>query len=114
MLVEPIHDLLGSIEPAEGDQRLREIGDEGERARLDDPVRDQQSIGRVESTDDAFEVADRLPKHNWVLILGGSALVLLILQIIPILPWVALVATGVFWWDVRPQLKEIVSGASGW
>ena len=72
------------------------------------------AISAARIREDAFEVADRLPKHNWVLILGGSALVLLILQIIPILPWVALVATGVFWWDVRPQLKETVSGASGW
>ena len=71
--MEPIDDLLRSVEAPQGDQGLGEIGDERERARLDDPIAHEQSIRRVESSDDAFEVSHRErdePEHPAVLDLG--------------------------------------------
>ena len=59
LLVEAIHDLLGSIELAEDDQGLSEIRDEGERPRLEDPAARQQALRRVERTDDVLGIADR-------------------------------------------------------
>ncbi|HJE12090.1 MAG TPA: DUF2516 family protein, partial [Corynebacterium glutamicum] len=33
---------------------------------------------------------------------------------IPILPWVAIIMIGLYWFDVRPQIKSILEGAGGW
>ena len=48
LLVQSIDDLLRSFEPAEGDQRLGEIGNEGERPRLENTAARQQSFRRVQ------------------------------------------------------------------
>lgn len=58
--------------------------------------------------DDAFPAGDRQPKHIWAAILGGSAVAMIFP--LPILSWVGAVATGVYWFDVRPQLKALING----
>ncbi len=65
--------------------------------------------------EDAFEVADRQKKMVWVAILIASGFVLTALgPSIPILPWVAIIMIGLYWFDVRPQIKSILEGAGGW
>lgn len=65
--------------------------------------------------EDAFEVADRQKKMVWVAILIVSGFVLTVLgPSIPILPWVAIIMIGLYWFDVRPQIKSILEGAGGW
>lgn len=59
--------------------------------------------------DDAFTAADRQSKWVWLALLIGSTLVLLV-GFIPILPWIAMVITGLYWFDVRPQIKDILAG----
>lgn len=58
--------------------------------------------------EDAFPAGDRHPKMIWVAILGGSAFAMLFP--LPILSWVGAVATGIYWFDVRPQLRSIING----
>ncbi|GAB2502174.1 hypothetical protein CATRI_01465 [Corynebacterium atrinae] len=62
--------------------------------------------------DDAYAAADRQSKLMWVAILVGSALV--VATGVPFLSWVGIVAIGVFWFDVLPHLRRIISGAGGW
>ena len=62
----------------------------------------------VMTREDAFPAGDRQPKMIWAAILGGSAFAMILpLQI---LSWVGAVATGVYWFDVRPQLRSIING----
>lgn len=62
--------------------------------------------------DDAFPAADRQSKWIWVAILAGSALV--VFTRFPFLSWIGMVAIGVYFFDVRPQIKNLLSGNSGW
>ena len=62
----------------------------------------------VMTREDAFPAGDRQPKMIWAAILGGSAFAMLLP--LPILSWVGAVATGVYWFDVRPQLRSIING----
>ena len=66
---------------------------------------------------DAFDAADRKSRIVWAGMLVGSAIFLL-------LPWLGwamlgipliagLVITGIYWLDVRPQIKDILSNAQG-
>lgn len=66
---------------------------------------------------DAFDAADRKSRNVWAGLLVGSAIFLL-------LPWLGwallgipmiagLVITGIYWLDVRPQIKDIMSNAQG-
>ena len=65
--------------------------------------------------EDAFEVADRQKKMIWVAILIASGFVLAVFgPSVPILPWVAIIMIGLYWFDVRPQIKSILEGAGGW
>lgn len=65
--------------------------------------------------EDAFEVADRHKKLIWVAILIASGFVLTVLgPAVPILPWVAVIMIGLYWFDVRPQIKGILEGTGGW
>lgn len=65
--------------------------------------------------EDAFEVADRQKKMIWVAMLVASGFVLTVLgPTVPILPWVAIIMIGLYWFDVRPQIKGILEGAGGW
>src|SRR5699024_1205765 len=62
----------------------------------------------VMTPEDAFPAGERQPKTIWGAILGGSAFAMLLP--LPILSWVGAVATGVYWFDVRPQLRSIING----
>lgn len=66
---------------------------------------------------DAFDAADRKSKGAWAGLLAGSAVFL----IFPMLGWAMLgipviagcVITGVYWLDVRPQIKDLLANAQG-
>ena len=62
----------------------------------------------VMTREDAFPAGDHQPKMIWAAILGESAFAMLLP--LPILSWVGAVATGVYWFDVRPQLRSIING----
>lgn len=62
--------------------------------------------------DDAFDAADRKAKWVWVGLLVGSALV--VVTGLPFLSWIGLVIIGLYWFDVRPQIKDILNGNYGW
>ena len=62
----------------------------------------------VMTREDAFPAGVRQPKMIWAAILGGSAFAMILP--LPILSWVGAVATGVYWFDVRPQLRSIING----
>ncbi len=62
--------------------------------------------------EDAFEVAGRQSKMIWVALLGVSGFALMLG--LPFLTWIGMVIIGLYWWDVRPQIKNILSGNGGW
>ncbi|CAB0488548.1 DUF2516 family protein [Corynebacterium diphtheriae] len=61
---------------------------------------------------DAFEAADRQNKWVWTALLGGSALALF--SGFPFLSWIGIVIIGLYWFDVRPQITNILNGNYGW
>ncbi|WP_394281529.1 DUF2516 family protein [Corynebacterium sp.] len=61
---------------------------------------------------DAFDAANRQPKPMWILILAGSAFVCLLK--LPLLAWIGAIATGVYYFDVRPQIQRILRGDFGY
>lgn len=66
----------------------------------------------VGTREDAFEVAGRQSKLIWVALLVASGFALLLN--IPFLSWAGIVIIGLYWWDVRPQIKSILEGHGGW
>lgn len=66
---------------------------------------------------DAFDAADRKSRTIWAALLAGSALFLVIPQLGWILmgiPTIAgLVLTGLYWLDVRPQIRDLLDNAQG-
>ncbi|GAB3944618.1 DUF2516 family protein [Corynebacterium tapiri] len=62
--------------------------------------------------EDAFPAGDRQGKWVWVGLLVLSALV--VATHFPFLSWAGMVVIGVYFFDVRPQLKDIISGNYGW
>lgn len=62
--------------------------------------------------EDAFTAADRQSKWVWVALLAGSSLA--IITRFPFLAWIGIVITGVFWFDVRLQIRDILRGNSSW
>lgn len=58
--------------------------------------------------EDAFPAADRKPKMTWVAILAGSTLAQFLYQI-PFIGWIGMVAIGIYWFDVRPSIKDVLS-----
>lgn len=62
--------------------------------------------------EDAFEVAGRQSKLVWTALLGVSGFALLLG--LPFLTWIGMVVVGLYWWDVRPQIKNILAGNGGW
>lgn len=66
------------------------------------------AITALTTRDDAFTAGDRYPKFAWVgMLLAASAAVAVGM---PFLSWVGIVLVGVYWFDVRPQIKDILSG----
>lgn len=62
--------------------------------------------------EDAYTAADRQQKMVWVGILIASSLVVILR--FPFLSWMGIVAIGVYWFDVRPQIKDILAGHYSW
>ncbi|EEI16189.1 DUF2516 family protein [Corynebacterium lipophiloflavum] len=62
--------------------------------------------------EDAFEAGGRQSKWAWVAIVGGAALVCLLR--FPFISWFGAVAIGVYFFDVRPHLNNIIRGNHGW
>lgn len=58
--------------------------------------------------EDAFRAGDRQGKWVWVGLLAGSAVAMA--TGLAFLSWIGAVVTGVYWFDVRPQLKAIING----
>ena len=61
---------------------------------------------------DAFDAAGRQSKGIWTGILVVSALACLLR--FPFICWFGAVAIGVYYFDVRPQIKAILNGNYGW
>ncbi len=61
---------------------------------------------------DAYEAADRQSKWIWVAILAASAFA--VITRMPFLSWAGMVAIGVYWFDVRPHIRSLLSGNYGW
>ena len=62
--------------------------------------------------EDAFRAGDRQNKWVWVGLLVGSALVMNLP--LPFVSWIGAIITGVYWFDVRPQITNILNGNYGW
>ncbi|MGJ0182071.1 DUF2516 family protein [Corynebacterium glyciniphilum] len=61
--------------------------------------------------DDAFTVIDR-SKQNWLLLLGGSALGVLVLGPLISMVWiVGAVIVGIYWQDIRPSIRDVLGNA---
>ncbi len=58
--------------------------------------------------EDAFRAGDRQNKWVWVGLLFGSALLMNLP--LPFVSWIGAIITGIYWFDVRPQLKAIING----
>jgi hypothetical protein len=61
--------------------------------------------------DDAFTVIDR-SKQNWVLLLGGAGLGVLVLGPIVSMIWIiGAVIVGIYWQDIRPSIRDVLGNA---
>ncbi|MDN5682285.1 DUF2516 family protein [Corynebacterium glyciniphilum] len=61
--------------------------------------------------DDAFTVIDR-SKQNWLLLLGGSALGVVVLGPLISMVWiVGAVIVGIYWQDIRPSIRDVLGNA---
>lgn len=61
--------------------------------------------------DDAFTVIDR-SKQNWLLLLGGTAVGVLVLGPFLSFIWIAgAVIVGVYWQDIRPAIRDVLGNA---
>lgn len=61
--------------------------------------------------DDAFTVIDR-SKMNWILLLGGSALGMLVLGPLVSMVWIiGAVIVGIYWQDIRPSIRDVLGNA---
>lgn len=61
---------------------------------------------------DAYEAAGRQSRWAWTGILVLSAVA--VFTRAPFLAWIGMVAIGLYWFDVRPQIKDILNGNYGW
>lgn len=57
---------------------------------------------------DAFDAAGRQSRSAWVAILAVSALALFLR--LPFIAWFAAVAVGIYYFDVRPQINNLLRG----
>jgi len=63
---------------------------------------------------DAFPALGTLPKGIWMLLLGGGALLGIVLRLstLGLLQLVGLIAGAVYLIDVRPRIKDLTDGSS--
>ncbi|AZA14516.1 DUF2516 family protein [Corynebacterium choanae] len=62
--------------------------------------------------DDAFTAADRKPKWQWFAMVALSTLA--VVSQIWLLSIVGVVIIGIYYFDVRPQIKDLLSGNSAY
>lgn len=74
-------------------------------------------VTAVSTRGDAFSAADRQSKMVWSALLGGSTLVVGLATISAgsafMLSIIGAVIIGVYWCDVRPQIRSILDGTYG-
>ncbi|KUJ65355.1 hypothetical protein ACZ90_49390 [Streptomyces albus subsp. albus] len=63
--------------------------------------------------EDAFRAADKNTKGFWLIILGLSTAVMKLFSILSFLPVIGLIATIVYFVDVRPALQQVSGGRGG-
>ncbi|MCZ9309547.1 DUF2516 family protein [Corynebacterium uberis] len=63
---------------------------------------------------DAFDAADRKSKWTWAGMLLAAAVACVFYPMTTLLAWVGIVVTGLYWFDVRPQIARLLGGQSGW
>lgn len=64
---------------------------------------------------DAFSAADRMPKAAWAGILFAAGIICVFpIMGLEILKFVGVIMIGLYWFDVRPQLRNILDGNAGW
>lgn len=65
---------------------------------------------------DAFSAIGTLSKGIWLALTGGGVVLSLLLGASPIglLGMIGLVASAVYWLDVRPAIRDVVSGGGSW
>ena len=75
-------------------------------------------VGAVQvgmTREDAFRAADRQSKWAWLGLLLGSAFVSSMgLTYLSFMAIIGVVIIGIYWFDVRPQIKDILSGNYQW
>ncbi len=62
---------------------------------------------------DAFPAADRQGKGTWLALMAGASVACLIGVSFPMLAIAGVVIVGLYWWDLRPQLRDLLGGAQG-
>lgn len=61
--------------------------------------------------DDAFTVIDR-SKQNWLLLLGGTAVGVMVLGPFLGFIWIiGAVIVGIYWQDIRPSIRDVLGNA---
>lgn len=62
--------------------------------------------------EDAYDAAGRQGKWVWTGILAASSLAVAVH--FPFLSWAGMVAIGLYWFDVRPQIRDLLNGTYGY
>lgn len=70
------------------------------------------AVTALTTREDAFDAADRQSRWTWVGLLALSALC--VIMQLPFLVWIGMVVIGVYWFDVHPQIKSLLSGTNSW
>ncbi|KQB84440.1 DUF2516 family protein [Corynebacterium oculi] len=62
---------------------------------------------------DAFPAADRQSKWTWMALLAAGTCACLIGPRFPFISIAGVVIVGLYWWDLRPQLRDLLGGQQG-
>ncbi|WPF66373.1 MULTISPECIES: DUF2516 family protein [unclassified Corynebacterium] len=62
---------------------------------------------------DAFFAADRQSKMTWLGLLAAGTVACLIGAQFAFLGIIGVVIVGLYWWDLRPQLRDLLGGQQG-
>lgn len=62
---------------------------------------------------DAFPAADRQSKFTWLALLAGGTFACMIGPQFAFISIAGVVIVGLYWWDLRPQLRDLLGGQRG-
>ncbi|MBC3186692.1 DUF2516 family protein [Corynebacterium sp. zg-331] len=62
---------------------------------------------------DAFPAADRQSKWTWLALLAAATCACLIGPSFAFISIAGVVIVGLYWWDLRPQLRDLLGGQQG-